>query len=154
MGKPYRTEHDIIGDLTLPGDCLHGVHTARALENFPLSGRRPHPGLTRAYGAVKLAAAMTNRNLGAWQQDASKADAVAARVYATFADRHEGSKSVQITGDAQVEGWVEKITHEISTRGLMTTTLELADELEPLSVFSFMDPATRRLLLKLAQPGK
>jgi aspartate ammonia-lyase len=34
-----RREADSLGELELPADCLWGVHTARALANFPLSGR-------------------------------------------------------------------------------------------------------------------
>jgi aspartate ammonia-lyase len=55
---------------------LHGVHTARALENFPLARRPVHPELARAYGSVKLACALTNRALGAWADDTAKADAI------------------------------------------------------------------------------
>jgi aspartate ammonia-lyase len=71
----YRTEHDLLGELAIPAGAMHGVHTARALENFPLSGRAPHPELVAAYGAVKLACAKTNRALGAWNDEA-KADAI------------------------------------------------------------------------------
>jgi len=42
----------------------HGIHTVRAVENFPLLGRPVHPSLVRAFGAVKLAAVRTNRRLG------------------------------------------------------------------------------------------
>jgi aspartate ammonia-lyase len=55
---------------------MHGIHTARALENFPLSGRAVHPALARAYGSVKLACALANRACGGWRQDPAKADAI------------------------------------------------------------------------------
>ena len=55
-------------------DSPHGIHTARAVENFPLCGRPVHPALARALGAVKLAAARTNRALG--HLDAETADAI------------------------------------------------------------------------------
>ena len=71
-----RTEHDFLGAVELPAAALHGIHTARALENFPLTGRPVHPELVRAYGLVKLACATTNRALGAWSGDAAKADAI------------------------------------------------------------------------------
>ena len=75
MSDDVRTEHDLLGAMSLPADCLHGVHTARALENFPLAGRPVPTSLIHAYGTVKLASAKTNRELGVWQ-DASKADAI------------------------------------------------------------------------------
>jgi aspartate ammonia-lyase len=59
-----RREHDLLGPLDLPDSCRHGIHTARAIDNFPLLGRAVHPRLARAFGAVKLAALRTNRALG------------------------------------------------------------------------------------------
>ncbi len=70
-----RTEHDALGEAAVPLDALWGIHTARSVANFPLARRPVHPELVRAYGAVKLACARTNRALGAWADDA-KADAV------------------------------------------------------------------------------
>ena len=64
-----RTEHDLLGAKEIPADALYGVHTARARENFSLTGRPVHPELARAYGTVKLACARTNRSLGAWSDD-------------------------------------------------------------------------------------
>ncbi len=59
-----RHERDALGERDLPAEALHGIHTLRAVENFGLLGRPLHPGLVRALGAVKLAAARTNRALG------------------------------------------------------------------------------------------
>jgi aspartate ammonia-lyase len=70
-----RTEHDALGALELPAGALHGIHTARALDNFPLLGRPVHPALARAFGAVKLAALRTNRALG-FLPDAAMAEAL------------------------------------------------------------------------------
>ena len=33
-----RTEHDFLGERSVPAGAYWGVHTARALENFPVSG--------------------------------------------------------------------------------------------------------------------
>jgi len=73
-----RTETDLLGDRQIPAGALHGIHTARAVENFPLAGHGVHPQLIRALGTVKLACATTNRALGAWAQDPAKAEAIAA----------------------------------------------------------------------------
>jgi aspartate ammonia-lyase len=64
----YRSETDLLGTRDVPADALWGIHTARAIENFPLSGRAVSRRLVRAYGAVKLAAARTNHELGKWDQ--------------------------------------------------------------------------------------
>jgi aspartate ammonia-lyase len=75
-GVAARTEHDLLGERQIPAAALHGIHTARALENFPLARRPVHPALARAYGTVKLAAALTNRALGSWDGDPGKAEAI------------------------------------------------------------------------------
>jgi aspartate ammonia-lyase len=68
-----RRERDALGWRELPAESLHGIHTVRAVENFPLLGRAVHPNLARAMGAVKLAAARTNRALGYLDADAADA---------------------------------------------------------------------------------
>ena len=78
MTDTYRKEHDLLGELSVPADALYGIHTARAIENFPLAGRPVHPELVRAYGTVKLACARVNRALGLWDGDDAKADAIEA----------------------------------------------------------------------------
>ncbi|MCX7048544.1 MAG: aspartate ammonia-lyase [Candidatus Sumerlaeota bacterium] len=60
----YRMEKDLLGEREVPKDALSGIHTLRAVENFPLAGRPVHPALIHAYGAVKWACACTNRSLG------------------------------------------------------------------------------------------
>jgi aspartate ammonia-lyase len=74
----YRKEHDLLGERDVPADALHGIHTERAIENFPLAGRPVHPELVKAFGIVKLACARVNRSLGFWSDDAPKADAIEA----------------------------------------------------------------------------
>ncbi|HWH69616.1 MAG TPA: lyase family protein, partial [Candidatus Sulfotelmatobacter sp.] len=72
----FRTERDFLGDKAIPADALYGIHTARALENFPLTSLPVHESLARAYGTVKLACALTNRTLGIWANDSAKAEAI------------------------------------------------------------------------------
>jgi aspartate ammonia-lyase len=65
MSKPStRTEKDSLGSKEIPADVYYGVQTARAVENFPISGLRAHPSLIRAIAMVKEAAAEANRELG------------------------------------------------------------------------------------------
>jgi len=71
-----RVETDLIGQKQIPADALWGIHTARAVENFPLSGKTIHPELIKAYGEVKLACAQTNTHLGVWKAAPTKADAI------------------------------------------------------------------------------
>lgn len=72
----YRTEHDLLGTREVPANALHGIHTERAIDNFPLARRPVRAPLVHAYGAVKLACARANHELGRW--DEAKASAIAA----------------------------------------------------------------------------
>jgi aspartate ammonia-lyase len=67
MSFPFRVEHDFLGEKHIPADAYWGVHTARAVENFPISGIpiSTMPALIRALGCVKKAAARANAELGA-----------------------------------------------------------------------------------------
>src|SRR6476659_3483645 len=61
-----RSEHDLLGDRDVPAGAYWGVHTLRAVENFPITGQplSTNMHLVRGLAAVKLAAARTNRDLG------------------------------------------------------------------------------------------
>ena len=73
-----RSEHDLLGDLEVPAAAYYGVHTARAVDNFPISGIRLgiYPSFVNALAAVKQAAATANKEIGVL--DAAKADAIIA----------------------------------------------------------------------------
>lgn len=61
-----RIEMDSLGTVELPSDVYYGVHTARAVANFPITGMllRDYPELIQSLGMVKKAAALTNIELG------------------------------------------------------------------------------------------
>ena len=69
-----RIEHDLLGDLPVPGDAYYGVQTARALENFHISGveLRLYPDLIKAFAMVKLAAARANYDCEQFSQEILK----------------------------------------------------------------------------------
>ncbi len=60
-----RTERDAIGDMEIPADADYGIHTARAVENFPITGilLRHYPEFVQSLAMVKKAAAIANREL-------------------------------------------------------------------------------------------
>ncbi len=70
-----RIETDLLGQKEIPDNVLWGIHTARAMKNFPISGHKVHPELIMAYGEVKLACAQMNNQLGYWEED-EKAEAI------------------------------------------------------------------------------
>jgi aspartate ammonia-lyase len=61
-----RKEHDFIGEKEIPGNVYYGVQTLRALENFNITGIpvSKEPLFIEAFGFVKKAAAMANRDCG------------------------------------------------------------------------------------------
>jgi aspartate ammonia-lyase len=61
---PTRVERDPLGELEVPSDAYYGVQTARAIRNFPISGRLPDTALVLAAVQVKKAAARANHATG------------------------------------------------------------------------------------------
>ena len=61
-----RLEHDLLGDYQVPINAYWGVHTARAVDNFPISGVPigHYRSLIKALAIVKQAAAQANFELG------------------------------------------------------------------------------------------
>jgi aspartate ammonia-lyase len=64
VAKGFRVERDFLGEKRVPAEAYFGIETARAIENFPISGLRSHPLLVRAMVMIKQASALTNRELG------------------------------------------------------------------------------------------
>jgi aspartate ammonia-lyase len=72
MSTPQtRIEHDLLGDLAVPADAYYGVQTARALENFQISGveLRDYPNFIKGLAMVKLAAARANFETGGFSRE-------------------------------------------------------------------------------------
>lgn len=59
-----RMEKDSLGEKPVPAEVYYGIQTARAVENYPISGWTAHPRLIDAYMYQKKAAAMANRDGG------------------------------------------------------------------------------------------
>ena len=59
-----RREHDFLGEKDIPAAAYWGVHTARAVDNFPITGQTvaTMPELVRALAFVKKAAAQATPN--------------------------------------------------------------------------------------------
>ena len=73
-----RQERDSLGMQDLPDEVYYGIQTLRAVENFPVTGRREPPELIRAYALVKQAAALANMELGALDRPRGEAIVAAA----------------------------------------------------------------------------
>jgi aspartate ammonia-lyase len=71
-----RSEKDSLGEFQIPADAYYGIQTARAIENFPISGLRPKSAYVEATIHIKKAAAIVNKTLGLL--DSAKAEAIIA----------------------------------------------------------------------------
>jgi fumarate hydratase class II len=85
MTDSYRIERDTMGEMRVPADALYGAQTARAIENFPISGKRFPRSFIRALGLIKSAAAKVN----------GRPDIVAA-AEAVVEGRHDGQFAIDI----------------------------------------------------------
>lgn len=92
----YRIEKDSMGEMQVPKDALWGASTARAVQNFPVSGMTGStlPDLIKAYGYLKKACALANRDCGAL--DAKIAEAIAKAADEVIAGRHNAQFVVDV----------------------------------------------------------
>jgi aspartate ammonia-lyase len=71
LSAQTRTEKDLLGEKQIPNNAYYGVQTARALENFQISGMTTqfYPDYVKAFAMVKLAAARANADVGRLKKD-------------------------------------------------------------------------------------
>src|SRR5437868_10842158 len=74
-----RTEKDSLGTKEIPAGVYYGIQTARAVENYPISGLRAHPTFIQALGMVKQGAAEANQELGLVDEKRARAIIQAAK---------------------------------------------------------------------------
>ena len=74
----YRIEHDTMGEVKVPVDALYAAQTARAIENFPISGTTLERAHIAALAQIKKSAALANASLGVLDKNIANAIAFAA----------------------------------------------------------------------------
>ena len=62
--RQTRTVRDSMGEMRVPAGAMYGASTARAVENFPISGLRFSRAFLRALGLIKASAAKVNTDFG------------------------------------------------------------------------------------------
>ena len=75
----YRIEKDTMGEVRVPVHAYYGAQTARAVENFPISGLSADPLFIKATAIVKYSAAMANMECGLLGNKIGRAITAAAR---------------------------------------------------------------------------
>lgn len=131
MSASHRIEHDLLGELAVPADALHGIATERAKANFPLTGRPIPPALIQAYGDVKLACARTNHELGYLD------DRLAEALEAACHDLREGRLDWHIIVDA-LQGGAGTSTNMNVNEVLANRGLQLLER--PLGEYTTLHP--------------
>ena len=119
----YRKEHDLLGDRDIPAAALHGIHTERAIENFPLARRPVHSALVHAYGAVKLACARTNHELGRWDL----------KILADYYRKHPGALNVrqEDASDPLYSARVTAVEQFLGSNGVDLSRMTVENTLPP-----------------------
>jgi aspartate ammonia-lyase len=117
---PIRIEHDLLGDKEVPADAYWGVHTARARENFPITGTAisAYPHLIEALASVKEAAARANGELGLLEPD------VADAIVAACAEIRGGALHEQFVVDV-IQGGAGTSTNMNANEVIANRALEL-----------------------------
>jgi fumarate hydratase class II len=104
-----RTERDSLGEVSVPAWALYGAQTQRAVDNFPISGKRFPRVFIRALGLIKGAAAEVNAELGLLEKE--KAQAI-----------------VQAAGEVADGEWDDQFPIDIFQTGSGTSTNMNANE--------------------------
>ena len=128
-----RTEADSLGTVDIPATAYWGAHTARALENFPISGRpiSIHPRLVDALVIVKQAAARANRELGVLSDEKAELIEQACRLI------RDGRFHDQFVVDV-IQGGAGTSTNMNANEVVANVALELAGR--PLGDYAFLNP--------------
>jgi fumarate hydratase class II len=94
MTQTNRTVRDSMGEMQVPFDALYGAQTARAVENFPISGWRLSREMIAAMGRIKLAAATCHRLAG--RLDDLRAEAICRAAREVADGEHDGHFPVDV----------------------------------------------------------
>mgnify|MGYP000509758040 CR=1 FL=1 len=116
-----RLEHDLLGELEIPAEAYWGIHTARAVSNFPISGVpiAHYRSLIRALALVKEAAADANFKVGELDGELHKFIVAACREVA------EGNLDSSFVVDA-IQGGAGTSTNMNANEVIANRALELA----------------------------
>jgi fumarate hydratase class II len=90
----YRIEHDTMGEVKVPVSALYAAQTARAVENFPISGTTLERAHIAALAQIKKSAAIANASLGVLDKEIANAIAYAADE--VISGKHDGEFPVDV----------------------------------------------------------
>jgi fumarate hydratase, class II len=151
-GSPAtRIERDSMGEMKVPADALYGASTQRAVLNFPISGTPLPRRFLRALALVKLAAAVTNRDLGLL--DAPKAEAIVEAAREVAEGRHDAQFPIDVyqtgSGTSTNTNMNEVIAH-VASAGLSGTKVHPNDDVNKCQSSNDTIPTALQLSAALA----
>jgi len=131
--QAVRIEHDLLGEKAVPAGAYYGVQTARALENFQISGQtlQDYPDLINGFALVKMAAAMANTDVG--KMDADTRDAIVAAGRAILDGRYHDQFLVD-----PYQGGAGTSTNMNANEVMANVALELTGH--PLGAYNVVEP--------------
>ena len=130
-----RLEHDLLGEREVPNSAYWGIHTLRAIENFPISGVPVghYRSFVRAFGFIKEAAAVANLKLGALDPE------IAPIIIKACIDVRDGMLDSEFVVDA-IQGGAGTSTNMNANEVIANRALEIAgfargdyDKIHPLN---------------------
>jgi aspartate ammonia-lyase len=130
-----RLEHDLLGEREVPISAYWGIHTLRAIENFPISGVPVghYRSFVRAFGFIKEAAAVANLKLGALDPE------IAPIIIQACVDVRDGMLDSEFVVDA-IQGGAGTSTNMNANEVIANRALEIAghargdyDKIHPLN---------------------
>ena len=132
-GDEMRLEHDLLGERAVPAAAYWGIHTLRAVENFPITGTTiaQYPDLIAALACVKQAAAMANAELGLLDE------ARATAIVAACEEIREGGLRDQFIVDP-IQGGAGTSTNMNTNEVIANRALELLGR--PRGDYAFLHP--------------
>ena len=128
-----RIEKDLLGEREIPANAFWGIHTLRAIENYPISGVTigAYPRLIQGLSLVKQAAAMANRDLGLL--DGERADAIMAACQDVIAGKLDAEFPVDV-----IQGGAGTSTNMNANEVIANRALQLLGR--PLGDYGFLHP--------------
>lgn len=117
--EEFRIEHDTMGEVRVPVNALYRAQTQRAVENFPISGKKLERAHIEALARVKKAAAQANAELGVLDGELAQAIADAADEVAT--GKYDGDFPIDVfqTGSGTSSNMnTNEVLAELATRAL------------------------------------
>jgi aspartate ammonia-lyase len=123
--KAFRIEKDPLGEKEIPADALYGVQTARALENFRISGLRIHAGFYRAYAEIKRAAAEANIQTG--KLETKKGRAIIKAANELIVGKHADQFDLDVFQAGAGTSYNMNVNEVIANRALEILELERGD---------------------------